>query len=198
MLAGLAGSEHAQHQHVASGAVGPRVWRHDIQNAVPLNGAFPDALVLADRVAARMPHQVADRLGDCLAPRPSPRSRSRLSEPCADRFKVLFRGGRKGDGARHLRWRGYCAGRRGGRSPSPSQASSQASRSRPVRPWPASSCALASAIISASRASRRARAAGVSGGGSRGPWAAGDGRGMGPNVGRPGTVCQRADGGGRR
>ena len=106
MLAGLAGSEHAQHQHVAGGAVGPRVWRHDIQNAVPLNGAFPDALVLADRVAARMPHQVADRLGDCLAPRPSPRSRSRLGEPCADRFKVLFRGGRKGDGARHLRRRG--------------------------------------------------------------------------------------------
>ena len=137
-----------------------------------------------------MSHQVADRLGDCFAPRPSPRSGSRLGEPCADRFKVLFRGGRKGDGARHLRWRGYCAGRRGGRSPSPSQASSQASRSRPVRPWPASSCALALAIISASRASRRARAAGVSGGGSRGPWA-GDGSGMGPNVGRPGAVCQR-------
>jgi hypothetical protein len=49
LLARLAGSEHAQHQHVASGAVGPRVWRHDIQNAVSLNGAFPDALVLADR-----------------------------------------------------------------------------------------------------------------------------------------------------
>ena len=70
MLAGLAGAEHAQHQHVAGGAVGSRVWRYDIQNAVPLNGAFPDPLVLADRVAARMPHQIALRRDQARGPDP--------------------------------------------------------------------------------------------------------------------------------